>query len=80
MWTNFTWQERDLAVYESEASLAVVTPPQQFITVCAISLLYRSAEARAHGSLGCVYEQLKDTDKAIDHLEQVCMWQPHHLS
>jgi len=31
----------------------------------------RAAEARAHGSLGYVYELLKNTDKAIDHLEQV---------
>ncbi len=31
----------------------------------------RSAEARTHGSLGYVYELLQDTDKAIDHYEQV---------
>jgi len=31
----------------------------------------RAAEARAHGSLGYVYELLKNADKAIDHLEQV---------
>lgn len=69
-------------MYESEARLAGVTPPllEQYTlyntviyTVRDISLLYRSAEARAHGSLGYVYEQLKDTDKAIDHLEQVCI-------
>lgn len=32
---------------------------------------HRSAEARTHGSLGYVYELLMDTDKAIDHYEQV---------
>ena len=33
--------------------------------------LFRSAQARAHASLGYVYELLQDTDKAIDHYEQV---------
>ena len=32
---------------------------------------FRSAQARAHASLGYVYELLQDTDKAIDHYEQV---------
>ena len=36
--------------------------------------MYRAAEARAHGSLGYVYELLKNTDKAIDHLEQVTIF------
>ena len=36
-----------------------------------ISLSFRSAQARAHASLGYVYELLQDTDKAIDHYEQV---------
>ena len=31
----------------------------------------RSAECKAHGNLGLVYELLKNTDKAIDHYEQV---------
>ena len=34
-------------------------------------LSFRSAQARAHASLGYVYELLQDTDKAIDHYEQV---------
>ena len=36
-------------------------------------ILSRSAQARAHASLGYVYELLQDTDKAIDHYEQVCI-------
>lgn len=37
-------------------------------------LLCRATEARVHASLGYVYELLKDTDKAIDHYEQVFLW------
>ena len=40
------------------------------------TFLYRSAQARAHASLGYVYELLQDTDKAIDHYEQVCLLDP----
>ena len=32
------------------------------------------AEAQAHASLGYIYELLRNTDKAIDHYEQVCVW------
>ncbi len=45
--------------------LLILTP------VNIIPHFFRSAEARAHASLGYVYELLQDIDKAIDHYEQV---------
>ena len=41
-----------------------------FSSFISLSLL-RASIARVHGSLGLVYELLRDTDRAIDHHQQV---------
>lgn len=40
---------------------------------------YRASECRAHGSLGIIYELLKDTNKAIDHHQKVSQYIHTHI-
>ena len=60
-------------VFTSDCCMVVTLMCQACTTSPHLSLFlfFRASIARVHGSLGLVYELLRDTDRAIDHHQQV---------